>query len=91
MSNRLVGRISESELAALVADDRLAVFENHTRDYLVLIPRESHRQMFDDNWSGHITTTDDFELGDFTDWYCYVAEHWKGDEGRPVVILYCHH
>ena len=91
ISNRRIGRISESELASLVQDERLIVFENHTRDDLEMVPRECFEQLLNDRWAGHISTSDDFYLADFTDGYCYLAEHWKGEEGCPVVILYYHH
>jgi len=91
VSNRFVGRISEVELSGFIGDDRLRVFVNAMGDDLELVSPETHRRLFDEQWSGHITDSDDFDLDDFVDGYCFIAEHWKGREGRPVVILYCHH
>ena len=91
VTKRLIGSIDESAFTALLADDRLVIFENHYGDDLKRISPDDYRTQMSDKWRDHITDSDDFDLDDFTDGYCYLAQHWKGYDGVPVVILFCHH
>ena len=91
VTKRLIGSIDESAFTALLADDRLVIFENHYGDDLKRISPDDYRTQMSDKWRDHITDSDDFDLDDFTDGYCYRAQHWKGYDGVPVVILFCHH
>ena len=91
VSNRRVGRISESELRDLVAQGDLDVFVNAERDQLELVSRDLHAQLLAHRWADHIATSDDVDYDDFTDGYYFFAERWKGAEGKPVLVLYYHH
>ena len=91
VTKRLIGSINESAFSALLADDRLVIFENHYGDDLQRISPDDYNAQMADKWRGHITDSDEFDLDDFADGYCYLAQHWKGYDGVPIVILFCHH
>lgn len=91
VSNRLVGRISESELRDLVEHGELDVFINAEHDQLELVSPDLHAQFMMERWADHIATSGDVDYDDFTDGYYFYAERWKGADGRSIVILYYHH
>jgi len=91
VTKRLIGSLDEPAFLTLLADDRLLIFENHTTDILQRIPTDDYHPRLTDKWRGHIAESDDFDLDDFTDGYCDIAQHWKGYDGVPIVILFCHH
>ena len=91
VTKRLVDTIDESAFLTLLLDERLLIFENHTTDVLQRISPDDYDTRLADNWRGHIAKNDEFDLDEFTDGYCYIAQHWKGYDGVPIVILFCHH
>ena len=91
VSKRLIDVVTEAALLKLLEDDRLIVYENHSHDALNRISPDDYAAMLRDKWRDHIADTDDFDLQDYTDGYCYTGEFWKGYNGIPIVILYCHH
>ncbi len=91
VSKRFIETLTESALLKLLEDDRLIVYENHTHDKLIRISQDDYSSMLDDKWRNHIADSDEVDLNDFADGYCYIAEFWKGYNGIPIVILFCHH
>ena len=91
ISRRFIGYLEEREVRDLCQTDDLVVFVHAERDALERVDGN-----IADFWTRqlekHIASDpEEFELDQFEDGYCYVAEHWKGKHGRHILVLQCHH
>lgn len=91
VSRRPLGFIDESEVAALLELEGVRFFLHAERETLEALDASDLRERWADEYAGHVTSDAEASVREFPRGCFYLAERWKGDSGRPIVILHCHH
>jgi len=89
VSNRFVKEISEAEWDDLRAEhgDELEVYLHAERDDLT--PADS--KILADATRHIVEPGSDQNFEDFEHGYCFFADLWKGEGGKPIVVLHYQH